>query len=136
MPYHDSARSAGRSARLVALGALLLAFAAPPAWPASAGFLDRTPMSQFDRSDIAALNSTADVVLNTKDDGQTTRWTRPATADHAEINATLTPEGTTIKHRRTCRFVAVTVHAANQTVKLRPQFCRTAQTPWELQEAK
>ncbi|HKT99729.1 MAG TPA: hypothetical protein VJS30_24865 [Paraburkholderia sp.] len=93
-------------------------------------------MSQLDRNDIAALNSTVDVVLNTRDDGQTARWTRPAAGNHAEVNATLTPEGTTIKQQRTCRFIAVTVHAGVQTVKLRPQYCRTATTSWELQGAQ
>lgn len=101
-------------------------------------------MSQLDRSDIDALNSTVQVVLNTKNDGESTRWSRAATPERAEVDATLTPEDTTISQRRTCRFVAVTLHAANrasnqapnQTVKLRPQYCRSANTPWELQEAQ
>ena len=92
-------------------------------------------MSQLDQSDIAALNSSVVVVLNTKDDGQTTRWNRPAMGNRAEVNATLTPEGTSIKQRTTCRFVAVTVKAGTQAVKLRPQYCRTPQTEWALQGA-
>ncbi|WP_167760164.1 hypothetical protein [Paraburkholderia pallida] len=136
MHHHDSARSARRSIRLATLGVLLLALASPPAWPAYAGFLSGTPMGQLDQKDIDALNSTVLVVLNTKNDGETTPWMRPATVDRAEVSATLTPEGTSIKHRRACRFVAVTVHTGNQTVTLRPQYCQSAKMIWELQGAK
>lgn len=136
MPYHDSAGNAGRSAHLAALGALVLALASPPAWAGSTGFLGGTHMSQFDQKDIAALDSTVQVVLNTKNDGETSRWTRPASADHPEVSAILTPEGTSIKHQRTCRFVAVTVQAGANAVKLHPQYCRTAKTPWELQRVQ
>ncbi|WP_028218664.1 hypothetical protein [Paraburkholderia oxyphila] len=122
--------------RLASLGALLLALASPPAWPAYAGFLNGTPMSQLDQKDIDALNSTVQVVLNTKNDGETTSWMRAATVDRAEVSATLTPEGTSIKHHRTCRFVAVTVHTGNQAVTLRPQYCQSAKMTWELQGAK
>lgn len=136
MPYHDSAGTAGRSAHLAALGALLLALASPPAWAESAGYLGGTRVSRIDQKDIDALNSTALVVLNTKNDGETSRWTRPASPDRPEVSATLTPEGTSIKHRRTCRFVAMTVQAGPHAIKLRPQYCRTPKTPWELQGAQ
>lgn len=136
MPYHDPAGNAGRSVRLAALGALLLALASPPACAESAGFLGGTRVSHFDQKDIDALNSTVQVVLNTKNDGETSRWTRPASGDHVEVSATLTPEGTSIKHQRTCRFVAVAVQAGANAIKLRPQYCRTAKTPWALQRAQ
>ncbi|MFD1559893.1 hypothetical protein ACFSHT_30340 [Paraburkholderia silviterrae] len=115
---------------------MLLAFASPPAWPAYAGFLNGTPMSQLDQKDIDALNSTVQIVLNTKNDGETTPWIRPASGDRAEVSATLTPEGTSIKHHRTCRFVAVTIHAGDQAFKLRPQYCQSAKTTWKLQGAQ
>ncbi|CAB3787768.1 hypothetical protein LMG28688_02536 [Paraburkholderia caffeinitolerans] len=137
MSNHNSTGQAGREIHLAAaLGALLLALASPPAWSAPGGFLESTPMSQLDKNDIAALNSTVSVVLNTKDDGESIQWSRPATADRAEVSATITPEGTSIKNGRTCRFVAVTVNAGPHAVKLRPQFCRTTQAEWELQGAQ
>ncbi|MDR3097005.1 MAG: hypothetical protein LBV73_08015 [Paraburkholderia sp.] len=134
MSNRDSAGHAGRGKPLAALVPLLLALATPPAWPAQAGFLEIAPMSQLDQSDIDALTSTVRVVLNTRNDGATTQWTRPAMAGRPEVSATLTPEGTTIRNRKTCRFVAVTIHAGEHAVKLRPQYCQTPKTPWERQE--
>ena len=136
MPHRESAGSTGRRIHLAALGIVLLAFVSSPAWSESAGFLGGTPMNQLDQQDIDALNSTAQVVLNTKNDGQTTHWTRPASGNRGEVSATLTPEGTSIKDRRTCRFVAMTVKAGNHAFKLRPQYCQSPSTPWELQGAR
>ncbi len=137
MSNHDSTGQAGREIHLAAaLGALLLALASAPAWSAPGDILESTPMLQLDKNDIAAINSTVRVVLNTKNDGETTPWVRPATADHAEVSVDITPEGTSIKNRETCRFVAVTVHAGNNAVKLRPQYCRSASAEWALQGAQ
>ncbi|MFX1676342.1 hypothetical protein PWR63_29495 [Paraburkholderia sp. A2WS-5] len=137
MSNHDSTGLARRETHLgAALGALLLALASVPAWSAPGDFLESTPMPQLDKNDIAALNSTVHVVLNTKNDGETTQWVRPATADRAEVSADITPENTSIKNRKTCRFVAVTVHAGDHTVKLRPQYCRSTSEAWGLQDAQ
>lgn len=136
MQNHHSTGHTGRGIHLAALGALLLALASPPAWPAYGDFLEGTPMAQLDKNDIAALNSTVGVVLNTKDDGETTHWVRPASPDHAEVSADIVPEGTSITNQGTCRFVTVTVHAGGRAVKLRPQYCRGAKAEWELQGAQ
>jgi surface antigen len=138
MPYHGSirctTRSIARSFLRAALGTLLLAGAPLPSWPADAAWLRDTPLGQLDQQDIAALDSTVRVVLNTRNDGETSRWTNRGSGNPVEINATLTPEGTSIKHGRTCRFVVVTMHAKGKTVRLRPQYCQPGDGSWERQK--
>jgi surface antigen len=143
MPYHSSIRSTARSTARntarsffrAALGTLLFAGAPLPAWPADAAWLRNTPLGQLDQRDIEALDSTVRVVLNTRSDGETSRWTNRGSGNPVEISATLTPEGTSLKHGRTCRFVAVTMHAKGKTVKLRPQYCQPGDGSWERQKS-
>lgn len=134
MSCHDSIGSNARRHRFTALCLLAMACAASPAWPASAGFLERAPGGRLDQQDIDALNSTVKAVLNTRDDGETSAWSNHATGNRAEVKATLTPEGTSIVHHRMCRYVVVTVQGG-QPFTLRPQYCRNADATWELQGA-
>jgi hypothetical protein len=135
MPYHGSIRRTARSIIRATLGTLLLAAAPLAAWPATdPGFLHDTPLGHLDQQDIDALDSTIRVVLNTRNDGETSRWTNRGSGTPTEIDATLTPEGTTIKHRKTCRFVVVTVRAKGKSIRLRPRYCQTADASWALQK--
>ncbi|WP_027794820.1 hypothetical protein [Paraburkholderia acidipaludis] len=136
MPYHTSTGSTASQRLLAALGALLLVCAPLPALSADTGLLHGTPLSKLDRPDLDALESTVLVVLNTRNDGETSRWTNNGSDNRPTVSATLTPEGTTIKHRRTCRFVAITVNTAGKTGQLRPQYCRTGDASWERQKAE
>ncbi|MFP6562661.1 hypothetical protein WJ542_30805 [Paraburkholderia sp. B3] len=135
MPYHASTGSTASQRLLAVLGALLLVCAPLPAALADTGLLHGTPLEKLDRPDLDALESTVLVVLNTRNDGETSRWTNNGSDNRAVVNATLTPEGTAIKHRRTCRFVAITVTTVGKTGRLRPQYCRTGDAPWERQKA-
>lgn len=106
---------------------------ATSAAPADAGFLRNAQIGGLTRHDIDALNSTVGVVLNTKSDGQTIRWSNHGMGERVSIDATLTPESTSIRHVTTCRYVLVIVNAGGKPARLRPRYCRTGDAPWVLE---
>ncbi|MEM5316906.1 hypothetical protein [Paraburkholderia sp. JHI869] len=136
MSYHRLAERIERierGLRIAAFGALLPVCIALPAWSADTGFMRDVRIEGLDPHDIEALDSTVRAVLNTRDDGEASQWTKSGPDGQATVNATLTPEGTSIKHQRTCRYVVVAVHAASRSVTLRPKYCRASDGTWSLQ---
>lgn len=134
MSYHRLAERIKRALRVAAIGALLPVCSALPAWSADPGFTRGVRIEGLDQNDLDALDSTVRAVLNTRNDGESSQWTKTVPGGQPAVNATLTPEGTSIKHHRTCRFVVVAVHAASQSVTLRPQYCKAGDGSWSLQD--
>jgi len=134
MSYHRLAERIQRWLLIVACGVLLPVCTALPAWPADAGFMRDVRIEGLNQDAVKALDSAVRAVLNTRDDGETSRWTKRAPGGQDTVTATLMPEGTTIRHRRTCRFVVVAVHAATQSVTLRPHYCKADDGSWTLQD--
>ena len=134
MSYHRLAGRIQRGLLVAASGVLLPVCTTLPAWPADAGFMRDARIEGLNQDDVKALDSTVRAVLNTRDDGETSQWTKRGPSGQNAVTATITPEGTTIRHHRTCRFVVVAVHAATQAVTLRPHFCKADDGSWTLQD--
>jgi hypothetical protein len=117
----------------VMLPALLLAGMAA-AEASNLDFLNDTPMSCIKKRDMDSIKSALVEVLNTKNDGETTRWINEGTGNSVKIDAAMTPESTSREGERTCRLVSVVLSAKGQSMNLHPRFCGTSRTDWTLQQ--
>ncbi|SEJ81348.1 hypothetical protein SAMN05192539_101941 [Paraburkholderia diazotrophica] len=97
-------------------------------------FLKDTPMSYIKKRDMDSIKSALVEVLNTKNDGETTRWINEGTGNSVKIDAAMTPESTSHEGEKTCRRVSVVLSAKGQSMILRPNFCGTGKTDWSLQQ--
>lgn len=97
-------------------------------------FLNDTPMSYIKKRDIESIKSALVEVLNTRKDGETSRWTNEGTGNSVQINATMTPESTDHEGEKTCRRVSIILTAKGQSMDLHPGFCGMGKTDWTLQK--
>lgn len=115
------------------VGGLLLA-ASVGAYAANLGFLGDTPISYMKQRDIDSVKTAVLSALDAKQDGESASWVNEGTGNSVRIEASITPQGTAKDGDRTCRDVAVVLNAKGQSMSLRPQFCRDASGPWQLQK--
>jgi hypothetical protein len=116
----------------VLMGSLLV-LGATGAHAANLGFLSDTPISLMRQADIDSIQTAVNEALDTKQDGETVKWTNAGTRNRARIDATITPSHTIKEDPRTCRVVAISLHARGQSTNLNPRFCRSGSDSWEFQ---
>ncbi|MEM5370811.1 hypothetical protein V4C53_32885 [Paraburkholderia azotifigens] len=97
-------------------------------------FLNDTPMSYINNSDIESIKRALADALNTNADGEMRRWMNDGTGNSIQISGMLTPESTIREGSRTCRHVLVVLVAKGQSMDFHPDFCRSPQEEWTLQK--
>lgn len=97
-------------------------------------FLKDTPISYINKPDMDSLKVALLEVLNTRKEGEASRWTNEGTGNGVAINATLTPENTSHEGEKTCRRIGVVLSAKGQSMDLHPEFCGKGKTDWTLKK--
>lgn len=120
---------------LSALGvALLLAGGASVAGAANLGFLRDTPISRMRQADFDSLTQAVRAAVDEKQDGESTTWTNEGLRNSVRVEATITPTKTDKDGDRTCRAMEVVISARQQSMTLRPRFCREGAGAWVYQQ--
>ncbi|WP_233856172.1 hypothetical protein [Paraburkholderia sp. HD33-4] len=100
---------------------------------ANLAFLHDTPVAYMTQGDLASIEHAIDEVLDTKPDGQASKW-NSGTRNGVPVAAVLTPESTHPQGQLTCRTVFVKLEAKGQAMLLRPLYCRQGKGEWQLQK--
>ncbi|WP_246217397.1 RT0821/Lpp0805 family surface protein [Paraburkholderia panacisoli] len=95
-------------------------------------FLKDTPVSYMRDADRKALNSAAQVALDTKKDGESLEWSNAGTGNSVSITGTVTPQTTTKEGDRTCRTATLVAMAKGQTQSWTPKVCKQGSGPWKI----
>ncbi|SAK48920.1 hypothetical protein AWB76_01270 [Caballeronia temeraria] len=114
------------------LGALALSGACVHA--ANLNFLNDTPISYMKPPDRQALNRAAQNALDTKQDGESVRWSNEGTGNPVHIEGTVTPRDTEKSGSGTCRKVTLTAIAKGQTQTWTPTACKKGDGPWQIKK--
>ncbi|MBN3791751.1 hypothetical protein [Burkholderia sp. Ac-20353] len=117
-------------ARVLA-GAACVAAMLPAQAQNNLNFLNDTPLSYFNKADLASLTKAVQKVRDEGKDGETETWQN--SGGRAQIDAKLTP-ATTEKDGKTCREITTEIDAKGQTITLKPVYCKTAAGKWQLQK--
>ena len=118
----------------VALAAALLFANTVAAEASNLNFLKDTPLSYIKKADMDSLKRTLVEVLNTKQDGEVSRWSNEDTGNVVLITSTMKPESTSHEGNKTCRRVSIILSAKGQSMDLHPAFCATGKTDWTLKK--
>lgn len=97
-------------------------------------FLKDTPMSYIKKPDMDSLKGALLDTLNTKSEGESSRWINEGTGNVVPITATMKPEHTSHEGERTCRRIGIVLSAKGQSMDLHPEFCGTGKTDWTLKK--
>jgi hypothetical protein len=114
--------------------ALLLATGASVAGAANLGFLRDTPISRMTQADFDSLTTAVRAAVDEKQDGESTTWTNEGRRNSARVEATITATKTDKDGDRTCRAMEVVISARQQSMTLRPRFCREGAGAWVYQQ--
>lgn len=114
--------------------ALLFAVGASVADAANLGFLHDTPASYMNQADYTSLTKAVRAAVDEKQDGESTTWTNEGTRNGVKIDATITATSTDKDGDNTCRTMQVAVTEKQQTMTLRPRFCRQGTAAWVYQK--
>jgi len=114
-------------------GVVLVAWGSP-SWAHNLSFLNDTPLTYMKKEDRQALNSAAQVALNTKQDGESLAWSNAGTGNPVSIKGTVTPRDTTKQGDVTCRHVTLVANAKGQSQSWTPNVCRTGSGEWKIQK--
>lgn len=95
-------------------------------------FLRNTPITYMRAADRQALNSAAQVTLDTKKDGESLNWSNAGTGNPVSISGTVTPQSTTKEGDKTCRTVTLVANAKGQTQSWTPTACKQGSGPWKI----
>ncbi|VVD89076.1 MULTISPECIES: hypothetical protein [Pandoraea] len=125
-------------ARSLVLGTALAigAGVAAPAFAASnLSFMSNSPLAYLRKADNESFAKAARVVLEEKQDNDTTEWTNQGTRNPVAIAAQITPTNTQKDGDRTCRDLVVLLTAKGQEVTLKLPACKANEKArWELQK--
>ncbi|SAL00564.1 hypothetical protein AWB80_07900 [Caballeronia pedi] len=131
MPIRDRAL-AHACIRTIAAAALVAVSAAASA--ANLGFLNDTPISYMKQRDLQALNSAAQVALNTKKDGESLDWDNKGTGNTVPIKGTVTPQNSFESDGLKCRKLTLVAEAKGQTQTWTPSACKASDGKWKLKK--
>jgi surface antigen len=112
-------------------GAALLA-GATVGQAANLNFLKDTPISYMKDADRKALNEAAQIALETKQDGESLKWSNAGTGNSVSITGTITPDSTSKKGDQTCRTATLVAIAKGQTQSWTPTVCKQGSGPWKI----
>lgn len=101
---------------------------------ANLGFLRDTPLSQMRQADFDSLTKAVHAALDDKHDGESATWTNEGLRNSVRVSATITPGQTGANGDDTCRTAVVAIVARQQSMTLRPRFCRSGSGAWVYQK--
>jgi surface antigen len=101
---------------------------------ANLGFLRDTPISRMQQADFDSLTHAVRAALDDKHDGETANWTNEGLRNRVRVEATITPATTATQGDNTCRTTVVVITSRQQSMTLRPRFCREGKGEWVFQQ--
>jgi len=122
--------------------ASLLAAGTQSAYAINLGFLHDTPASYMQQADYNALVKAVRAAADSEPDGQSATWTNEGLRNSVRVDATITAvdtekgaeKGAEKDGARTCRTMQVVINAKQQSMTLRPRFCREGTGSWVYQK--
>lgn len=119
-----------RSALSAALLFATLATFANDASAINLRFLRDTPVAALRQADTDSLTKVVRAALDEKQDGESTTWTNEGLGNSVRIEATVTATKTEQDGDNKCRTIEVVLSARQQSMTLRPRFCRAGTGEW------
>jgi surface antigen len=113
-------------------GSLLLAvFAvATPVAASNMGFMNDTPYVHFTKEDHAIFDEALQDVLNKGADGESRKWTNPASKAGGDLKVLKSFQ----RGQTTCRRLSIANKAKGRSASGQYNFCRQASGEWKLSE--